>query len=96
MNALAYRAWRPITPNGKGLARVTGWCSARLTLSATRGAERVYIRQNTDLVAVCRPAAARRGVLYGPADAWGRRRILAQAATLSEVIQAGNRWDGRA
>lgn len=95
MNALAYRTALPITPNGKGLARATGWSRARMVLSAYYGPERCYIRHQTGLVAVCRPTAARRGVLYGPADAWGRRLILAQAATLSEVIQAGNRRDGR-
>lgn len=77
------------------LARATGWRTARLTLSAYIGEERVYIRQNTDIVAVCRPTAASRGVLYGPADRHGRRRILAQATTLGQVIRAGNRWDGR-
>jgi len=80
-----------LSRNGRLLARVTGWRRRRLTVSAALGHETCYHLPGADLLAVMRPNAALRCVLYGPPDAWGRRQIIASKAALCDGIRYGLR-----
>lgn len=83
----------PLSRNGRLLARVTGWRRRRATVSAALDPETCYHLPGADLLAVMRPNAALRCVLYGAPDAWGRRQILARARRLSAMASAtGYGW----
>ena len=77
----------PLSRNGRLLARVTGWRWRRVTVSPSLGPEACYHLPGADLLAVMRPSAARRCVVYGPPDALGRRQTLAQTVALCDGIR---------
>lgn len=81
----------PLSRNGRLLARVTGWRWQRMTVSAAAGPEPCYHLPGADLLAVMRPNAALRCVLYGAPDAQGRRQILARKEALCDGIRYGLR-----